>query len=262
MIKKTILTAFVSLSLIACNKDGNKTTTSGTFKTDDEKASYAIGVILAQNFKPQGLDQDINLDLVLQGMKDKVENKDLKFPEDSIQSFMTLYMPKHLEKVGKRNEEESKKFLEENKKKSGVKVTASGLQYKVEKEGTGASPTDNDIVSVNYVLKSKEGTVIEDSKKQPGGKPADIALAQVIPGWKEGIKLMNKGAKYTLYIPADLAYRQNGPVGPNQALVFEVELIDFKPAPKQEQHPGGMQITPEQLQQMQQQAQQQQGTGK
>ncbi|MGM5631945.1 FKBP-type peptidyl-prolyl cis-trans isomerase [Apibacter raozihei] len=257
MIKKTILMASLAgLTLISCNKlkeaQGGG---SSALKTDDDKASYAIGLSLAQNFKPQGLDKDINLDLVMQAMRDKFENKKLLFSEDSIQSFMATYMPKHLEKVGKRNSEESKKFLEANKKKSGIQTTASGLQYKVEKEGTGAKPTEEDLVSVNYVLKTIDGTVIEDSKKSTGGKPADIPLARVVPGWKEGVKLMNKGSKYILYIPSELAYGENGPAGPNQALIFEVELVDFKPMPKQDAQP---QITPEQLQQIQQQAQQQQ----
>ena len=260
MIKKTILVACTGLLLMSCNKPKEVT----ALKTDDEKAAYAIGLSLAQNFKPQGFDKDLDLNIVMQAMKDKFENKTLLFPEDSVQSFMTAYVPKHLEKVAKRNGEESKKFLEDNKKKDGIKVTASGLQYKVEKEGTGAKPTDEDLVSVNYVLKTIDGSVIEDSKKATGNKPADIPLARVVPGWKEGVKLMSKGAKYNLYIPAELAYGENGPAGPNQALIFEVELVDFKPMPKEEAQPqGGQQITPEQLQQMQQQMQaQQQAAGK
>lgn len=248
MIKKTILVACTGLLLLSCNK-GKEVS---KLKTDDEKAAYAIGLSLAQSFKPQGLDKDINLDIVKQAMQDKFENKKLLFPEDSIQSFLAAYMPKHIEKVSKRNAEESKKFLDENKKKSGVKVTASGLQYKVEKEGTGAKPTDDDLVSVNYVLKTIDGTVIEDSKKATKGKPAEIPLARVVPGWKEGVKLMSKGAKYTLYVPADLAYGENGPAGPNQALIFEVELLGFKPMPKQDMG-GQPQITPEQMEQMKQQ---------
>ncbi|PQL91149.1 FKBP-type peptidyl-prolyl cis-trans isomerase [Apibacter adventoris] len=252
MIKKTILVLFTGILLVSCNKEKKVT----TLKTDDEKASYAIGLSLAQSFKPQGLDKDINLDIVKQAMQDKFENKKLLFPEDSIQSFMTAYIPKHLEKTAKRNTEESKKFLDENKKKSGIKVTNSGLQYKVEKEGTGAKPTDDDLVSVNYVLKTIDGTVIEDSKKATGNKPADIPLSRVVPGWKEGVKLMSKGAKYILYVPSDLAYGENGPAGPNQALIFEIELVDFKPMPKQEaQQENGEKITPEQMEQLKQQMQ-------
>ncbi|TWP24509.1 hypothetical protein ETU10_04435 [Apibacter muscae] len=90
------------------------------------------------------------------------------------------------------------------KKKSGVKTTPSGLQYKVEKEGTGANPKSEDIVYVNYVFKTIDGYLVDDSKIN--GKPVDIPLYQLIPGWQEGVKLMNKGSKYILYVPAELAY--------------------------------------------------------
>ncbi|PQL91147.1 hypothetical protein C4S77_08685 [Apibacter adventoris] len=203
-------------------------------KTDDERASYALGLSLAQSFKPQGLDKNINLDIVKQAMQDKFENKKLLFPEDSIQSFFSDYIPRHIGKIAKLNAKESKKFLDENKKKSGIKVTNSGLQYMVEKEGTGAKPTDNDFVSVNYVLKTIDGYVIEASKQNTNNKPVEISLLTIVPGWKEGIKLMSKGAKYILYVPSDLAYGENGPAGPNQALIFEVELVDFKPIPENE----------------------------
>lgn len=253
MIKKTILLALAGISLVACNKEGQRVT---KLNTDDEKAAYAIGLDLARNFKIQGFDKDLNVNIIKQAMEDKFEGKQLLFSEDSIQSFMTVYVPKHLEKIAKRNSEESKKFLEENKKKEGVKTTASGLQYKVEKEGNGAKPTDEDMVSVNYVLKTTDGSVIEDSKKQTEGKPADIPLARVVPGWKEGVKLMSKGAKYILYVPSDLAYGENGPAGPNQALIFEVELVDFKPMPKDVKNQAPMQITPQQLDQVEEQTQQ------
>ncbi|MDR1877471.1 MAG: FKBP-type peptidyl-prolyl cis-trans isomerase [Flavobacteriaceae bacterium] len=256
MIKKTLLLTLTGLMLVSCDKEKKVT----ELKTDDEKAAYAIGLDLARNFKVQGFDKDLDVDIIKQAMKDKFENKELLFSEDSIQSFMADYVPKHLEKVAKRNAEESKKFLEDNKKKTGIKTTASGLQYKVEKEGTGAKPTDDDLVSAHYVLKTIDGSVVQDSKKQTAGKPADIPLARVVPGWKEGVKLMSKGAKYILYVPSELAYGENGPAGPNQALIFEVELVDFKPIPKEEeQQPQGQQLTPEQIEQLRQQMQQSQG---
>ncbi|MCT6869271.1 MAG: FKBP-type peptidyl-prolyl cis-trans isomerase [Apibacter sp.] len=255
MIKKTFLLTLVGLSLVACNKEEQKVT---KLNSDDEKAAYAIGLDLAHNFKIQGFDKDLNVNIIKQAMEDKFGNKELLFSEDSIQFFMKDYIPKHLEKVSKRNSEESKKFLEENKKKDGVKTTASGLQYKVEKEGKGDKPSDEDIVSVNYILKGIDGSIIEDSKKQTDGKPADIPLSRVVPGWREGVKLMSKGAKYTLYVPSDLAYGDNGPAGPNMALIFEVELVDFKPMPKELKDQAGMeQLSPEQIEQLKNQIQQQ-----
>ncbi|MGM5631947.1 FKBP-type peptidyl-prolyl cis-trans isomerase [Apibacter raozihei] len=197
-------------------------------KTDDEKASYALGVKLAAEFIPKGLDKDINLNILIRAMRDKFNNKKLLFSEDSIQSFMANYQPEHLKKIGEINAENSKKFLELNKNRSGIYSTDSGLQYKILKEGTGPQPTEKDIVSVHYVLKTKEGIIIDNSKKSASDKPVDYSFSQTIPGWQEGIKLMNKGSKYILYIPPELAYGENGPLGPYQVLVFEVELVEIK----------------------------------
>ncbi|WP_128331649.1 FKBP-type peptidyl-prolyl cis-trans isomerase [Apibacter sp. HY039] len=197
-------------------------------KTDDEKASYALGVKLAAEFIPKGLDKDINLNILIRAMRDKFNNKKLLFSEDSIQSFMANYLPEHLKKIGEINAENSKKFLELNKNRSGIYSTDSGLQYKILKEGTGPQPTEKDIVSVHYVLKTKEGIIIDNSKKSASDKPVDYPFSQTILGWQEGIKLMNKGSKYILYIPPELAYGENGPLGPYQVLVFEVELVEIK----------------------------------
>lgn len=232
MLKKSIIIASAALVMVSCNKDQKVS----KLKNDDEKAAYAIGLSIADNFKKSDLDKNIDIDIVKQAISDKLNNKKLLFPEDSIQSFMQTYMPKLQEKIAKKNAEEGKKFLEDNKKKAGIKSTASGLQYKVEKEGTGAKPTEKDLVSVNYVLKDVKGEVIEDSKKQNQGKPVDIPLGGVVPGWKEGVQLMSKGAKYILYVPAELGYGTQGPNG-NKVMVFEIELVDFKPMPAQAQQP-------------------------
>ncbi|MDR3273185.1 MAG: FKBP-type peptidyl-prolyl cis-trans isomerase [Flavobacteriaceae bacterium] len=249
MIKKTILLVASGLLLTACNKDQ----AVSKLKTDDEKAAYAIGLNIAQGFKQQGLDKDLNIDIVKQGILDKLQNKELLFPEDSIQSFMMVYMPKLEQKVAERNAEASKKFLDKNKSTSGVKTTASGLQYKVEKEGEGAKPSDSDIVSVNFVLKTIDGEVVQDSKKTNASKPVDIPLNQVVAGWREGVELMSKGAKYTLYVPANLAWGQKGPAGPNQAMIFDVELVDFKPAALEGSPAPQQQLSAEQIEQIKKQ---------
>ena len=119
-----------------------------------------------------------------------------------------------------------KRFLAANKKKPGVKITADGLQYKVIKAGTGATPTDTDIVSVNYEGKLLDGSVFDSSYKR--GEPASFPVNGVIPGWTEALKLMKVGSTYELYIPAELAYGSNGAppsIGPNETLIFKVELL-------------------------------------
>lgn len=131
--------------------------------------------------------------------------------------------------VSDQNEMNSEAFLNENMKKPGVKMTASGLQYKAITEGTGTRPGPNDVVTVDYVGKLINGTEFDSSYKR--GQPATFELSGVIPGWVEGLQLMKKGGTYEFYIPAKLAYGARGVppvIGPNQALIFEVKLIDVK----------------------------------
>ena len=122
------------------------------------------------------------------------------------------------------------KFLEENAKKKGVKATASGLQYQVLKAGQGENPAATDIVKVHYRGTFLDGKEFDSSFKR--GQPIEFPLNGVIKGWTEGVQLMKKGAKYRLFISANLAYGPNGTpdgaIGPNATLIFEVELIEIK----------------------------------
>jgi FKBP-type peptidyl-prolyl cis-trans isomerase len=125
--------------------------------------------------------------------------------------------------------EKGEKFLAENKTKEGVKTTASGLQYKVLKEGTGKSPTASDTVVCHYRGTLLDGTEFDSSYKR--GEPAEFPLNRVIPGWTEGVQLMKEGAKYQFFIPSKLAYGSRGAggvIGPDETLIFEVELIKIK----------------------------------
>jgi len=126
--------------------------------------------------------------------------------------------------------EKGEKFLAENKTKEGVKTTASGLQYKITKEGTGNSPKATDRVLVHYEGKLLDGTVFDSSIKR--GEPIAFPLNRVIPGWTEGLQLIKEGGKAILYIPSKLAYGPSGtpggPIGPNETLIFEVELLKIQ----------------------------------
>jgi len=131
-----------------------------------------------------------------------------------------------------KNAADGKKYLDDNKKKEGVKTTASGLQYKVLKEGNGPQPKAADTVTVDYKGTLIDGTEFDSSYKR--GEPATFPLNGVIKGWTEGLQLMKTGAKYQFFIPADLAYGQRamGPdIAPNSTLIFEVELKSVQPAP-------------------------------
>jgi FKBP-type peptidyl-prolyl cis-trans isomerase FklB len=126
--------------------------------------------------------------------------------------------------------EKGQEFLQQNSKKEGVKTLADGLQYKVVKEGTGKTPKATDRVSVHYRGTLIDGTEFDSSYKR--GEPAEFPVNRVIHGWTEALQLMKEGSKWMLYIPADLAYGEGGtpggPIGPNETLIFEVELLKVK----------------------------------
>jgi len=127
-----------------------------------------------------------------------------------------------------KNKKDGEEFLAKNKQKEGVKVTASGLQYKIIKQGTGAKPKLNDTVTVNYEGRLLDGTVFDSSYKR--GQPATFPLGGIIVGWREALQLMNVGSKYELYIPSNLAYGERGAgadIGPDATLIFTVELISI-----------------------------------
>lgn len=222
-----------------------------------DKDSYAHGQSIGlsiQNFiKTQKLEGKVDAKFVVAGIMDILKKDSLKFSKDSVGMFMQTYMQSNRDKMMAENVEKGNKFLEEKKKNSNVKATASGLLYEVVKEGTGALPTENSIVKVHYKGKLVDGKVFDESKKEP----VEFPLANVIPGWKEGLQLMKVGSKYKFYIPANLAYGMNGSpdgqIGPNETLEFEVELIEAKDAPAQAPQ---QQLTPEQIQQLMQQQQQ------
>jgi FKBP-type peptidyl-prolyl cis-trans isomerase len=134
-------------------------------------------------------------------------------------------------KQGEKNLQEGKDFLKANGVKTGVKTTASGLQYEVIKDGTGPQPKADDNVTVNYTGTLIDGTVFDSSIER--GQPAQFPLNRVIPGWSEAIQLMKVGAKYKVYIPSELGYGMQAPQGskikPNMALIFEIELLSIDP---------------------------------
>ena len=210
-----------------------------------DKISYSIGVDIGSNLKRSEI--DINPDLLAQGLRDAVTGKPVMTEEQmkaTLQEFQGEMQAKmqakqqQLEAKSKaeapKNKEVSEKFMEENKKKEGVKSTASGLQYKVITTGTGATPKATDTVSVNYKGTLINGTEFDASDKHGG--PATFPVNGVIPGWTEALQLMPVGSKWQLFIPAPLAYGENAPpsIGPNQALIFDVELLGIQKPEKAE----------------------------
>lgn len=188
-----------------------------------DKLSYALGLSMAQNFKGSGI-QSINADDFAEALRAVYEDKEKKMSYDEAKKVVQDFFTELEANAGAMNEELGKKFLEQNAQQEGVKVTESGLQYLVLKEGTGAKPGPNDVVTVHYTGRLIDGTVFDSSVER--GEPATFAVGQVIPGWVEGLQLMSEGAAWRLFIPSNLAYGPHGtgPIQPNSTLIFDVQL--------------------------------------
>ncbi|MDR2417854.1 MAG: FKBP-type peptidyl-prolyl cis-trans isomerase [Treponema sp.] len=207
--------------LVACNTGGGKEEPASVAETDS--VSYALGMVMADQFKDWGL--TFNYDSFTQGFKDYYEGLDTQFSfEEAIAQAETAYMAVY-EEQWKQERQRGIAFLAENAKKPGVVTTASGLQYEVITEGSGARPLASDTVRVNYEGTLINGTVFDSSYEY--GQPVEFPLSRVIPGWTEGIQLMNEGSTYHLYIPSELAYGEEGAsvIPPNSVLIFKVELL-------------------------------------
>src|SRR5213076_413663 len=224
------LILIVSASLVALPLFGQEK--SPQLKDQKDKVSYSIGMNIGFNLSKQKV--DINPDILAAGIKDAIAGKP-QLTTDQVKEIMAQFekdMEAKQKQMGEKNKTDGTKFLEDNKKKPGVKTTASGLQYKVEKEGTGPQPKATDMVTVNYRGTLIDGTEFDSSYKR--GQPATFPVNGVIKGWTEALQLMKVGSKYQLWIPSNLAYGERSvspEIGPNATLIFEVELLDAKPPP-------------------------------
>lgn len=206
-------------------------------KKDDEgwRVGYSLGFKLGERIKQEM--SDLNTDGFIAGFRDayagakegKLTNEEM---ENTIKGYQEKAVARQREEFQKKSETNlsaAKAFLTENAGKEGVVTLPSGLQYQVIAQGEGPSPKATDIVKARYHGTLLDGTVF-DSTRERGDQPAEFPLNRVIPGWTEGLQLMNKGAQYRLFVPPELAYGERGAggkVGPNQALIFEVELVEF-----------------------------------
>ncbi len=222
----TILCVFASNSCKSQKKVKNEKPIELT--TEVEKAAYSLGVNLGNNFKQQGLDTILDLNIVVRGLLDQKDNKSQITAEEA-EKVLQSYFQKLQEEQTKAMSQEGKKFLEENAKKEGIKTTASGLQYEVITMGTGAKPTATDKVKVHYEGSLINGKVFDSSYKR--GEPISFPLNGVIKGWTEGLQLMPVGSKFKFYIPQELGYGERGSgqdIPPYSTLIFVVELLDIE----------------------------------
>jgi FKBP-type peptidyl-prolyl cis-trans isomerase FklB len=190
-----------------------------------DKLSYAWGLAMGRQLQGMGV-KNLNVEDFNTAVKTAFEGGEPAISVEEAQKLITEYLEELQKKAEAAAREAGEKFLAENKKNEGVMETASGLQYIVEKEGTGAQPAATDEVTVHYTGRLLDGTVFDSSVNR--GEPATFPLNRVIPGWTEGVQLMKEGAKYTFFIPSDLAYGPQGvpnAIPPHSTLIFEVELI-------------------------------------
>jgi FKBP-type peptidyl-prolyl cis-trans isomerase FklB len=206
-----------------------------TLKTDKEKFSYALGMNVGETLHKQSVPVDTTI--LLRGLRDALAGGKTALTDQqaheaiaNVQNQIRAKMQEKAKIMGEANKKEGNEFLAANKSKGGVVTLPSGLQYKIETQGTGPKPTPNDTVVCNYRGTLVNGTEFDSSYKR--GQPASFPVNGVIKGWTEALQLMPVGSKWQLFIPPDLAYgeRGQGPdIGPDATLIFEVELISIQP---------------------------------
>jgi len=214
--------------------------TAGGVMSSQDSISYSIGLFMAQSLKQQGM-TGLNNALLMRGMNDALKGQPTQLSMEQAGQVMNTYQQKQYSvrnaeslKASAENKKIGTAFLTENKVKTGVMTTASGLQYSVEKEGTGAKPMATDRVKVHYTGRLLDGKVFDSSVERT---PAEFGVNEVIKGWTEALQLMSVGSKWKLYIPSELAYGDRGAgqdIKPGSTLVFDVELLDVVKAEAQQ----------------------------
>jgi FKBP-type peptidyl-prolyl cis-trans isomerase FklB len=214
----------IAATLVACNQENY---TNAELTTQIDSVSYSLGISVANNLKNSGF-ESIETDAMSSAFNDVFSGKEERITEEDANLLIQEYFLALSEKKSQEATAEGSSFLVENAKKEGVITTSSGLQYEIITNGTGATPTETDQVTVHYHGTLIDGTVFDSSVDR--GQPATFPVNGVIPGWVEALQLMNVGSKYKLYIPSDLAYGEGGAggsIGPNATLIFEVELLSI-----------------------------------
>lgn len=234
-----VAAGFIATSVLAAPEADRNLNPMGSAAAVDntpvniDDVSYSFGFMMGSNMKRQKM--DLKTDQFISGMQDALAGKDGKFDRQEMMKMLMSYqrqvrekMMAEQKKAAEENKQEGEKFLESNKSKPGVVALPSGLQYKVIEQGNGAKPTDADKVKVTY-----KGTLINGEEfggSEDESKPVEFSLQQVIPGWKEALPMMQQGATWELYVPANLAYGARGTrgkIGPNETLIFRIKLVDI-----------------------------------
>ncbi|WP_257265370.1 FKBP-type peptidyl-prolyl cis-trans isomerase [Endozoicomonas sp. ONNA2] len=221
-----IFKALASLILLSCSL-----CSFADLETESEKLSYSLGVSMAEQLKKF---DGINVNTVIKGVEDNIGNQILQLSPDEVSYFVDLAQAQKqdleqakYQKAARESLKKSQLFLVNNSKKPGIIVLESGLQYRVLTKGNGMKPSVTDLVTVHYEGRRIDGTLFESSYSRD--QPATFQLNRVIAGWTEGIQKMPEGSTWELFIPSTLAYGSTGIpgiIGPNEAIIFKVELRD------------------------------------
>ncbi|MDY0212037.1 MAG: FKBP-type peptidyl-prolyl cis-trans isomerase [Desulfuromonadaceae bacterium] len=235
--------AIVLLLLVGCketpsttgNVTGDSSAKNVALDSQERKVSYAVGLDIGSSFERNGA--GLNLNALLMGVSDGLEQKEPRLNAEEIgQAIMTFQQQiqtkqmERLETLITEQKKASADFLAEFSRKPGVVVLDSGLMYLVEQEGSGAQPSNSDMVKVHYRGTTVDGTEFDSSYER--GEPVEFQVDRVIAGWTEALQLMKEGSKWQLAIPAELAYGEHGRSGvipPEAALIFDVELLEVSP---------------------------------
>ncbi len=199
-------------------------------ETDKQKLSYSMGIFFGQTVIRQ--EMEIDIPAFMQAVEDVLNKSEKKLSNDEMQKIINTYQKKEQDErvtISGNNKVDGEKFLTENKNKDGVVVLPSGLQYKIIKNGEGKKPLTDSRVIVHYRGTLINGTEFDSSYAR--GEPIELGLNQVIKGWQEALQLMSVGSKWQVFIPSELAYGERGAgraIGPNSALIFDVELLSIK----------------------------------
>ena len=236
--KKTVLTILLSMLITSCSNETSKSSENRSQKRIEnhiDSVSYAIGLDVAMRLEEQF--KDIDHDMLSQAINDFTTGKELFLSDKErlavIKKYNDITVPKYRMDKEKLNIVEGGKFLDENLKVDGVIEHKSGIQYKVIKEGTGPNPEPNDNVQVHYKGTLIDGTKFDSSYDR--GEPAVFPVSRVVPGFSQGLLLMNVGSTYQFFIPGHLGYGQgDGPGGPMAVMIFEVEMLNIIKEPTQQ----------------------------
>ena len=234
LLKSVVVGASVLVLLSACNEKEVEVVEEVKpveldLTTDKAKFGYTIGAQMAGQLQAAELFSDIELEALFAAFNDTAEGKDLRLTQEQMQQVQLDFQQKAQQKaqeLADANKKAGEDYLVQNAAAEGVTATESGLQYEVLREGKGKQPTAENTVKVHYAGKLIDGTEFDSSYSR--GAPTEFPVSGVIPGFSEGLQLMKEGSKYRFTIPSESAYGRNAPpsIGPDQVLIFEVELIE------------------------------------